>query len=171
MIHGSVIGPQPLRRAGLAPLIQDQPASVTCEVIWRIGRKSVSEWSDEQSMSQKPDNQHANSPEPLKSEFAGDGDMVELIQQFLDELPARMTSLRIALETEDEERLRRVAHQLKGAAAGYGFPTITESASIIEQSLLEQEAELSRIEERVEDLLTLCQRAVHGGSDDVGMNE
>lgn len=138
---------------------------------WRIERKSESDFSDEQVMSQEPNRPRSQPPEPLMSEFAQDGDMIEIIQRFLDELPSRMSSIHMAMETEDEDRLRRMAHQLKSAAAGYGFPSITESAAMIEQTLLEHEADLSLIEERVEDLLTLCQRALRGGKIDSGTHD
>jgi HPt (histidine-containing phosphotransfer) domain-containing protein len=60
--------------------------------------------------------------------------------------------------------LREIAHQLKGAAACYGYPSITESAAELERNLMAEEAELSALAEKVEDLLTLCRRAAASGS-------
>ena len=70
----------------------------------------------------------------LYSDFADDPDMAELIDLFLDDLPNRVTSLRAALAAGDMAGLRRFAHQLKGAAGGYGYPTLGEAAAALEHA-------------------------------------
>lgn len=85
--------------------------------------------------------------------------MAELIEYFLAELKEHIGRLEHAWLLGDHERLRQVAHQLKGAAGGYGFPSITHSAADLEFSLLTEQAELSHVAEKVEALISLCKRA------------
>jgi HPt (histidine-containing phosphotransfer) domain-containing protein len=68
----------------------------------------------------------------LLSEFADDPEMVELVELFVAGLPAQMAKLEAAGAAGDHDGLRRLAHQLKGAAGGYGFPTITDAAGSLE---------------------------------------
>lgn len=101
---------------------------------------------------------------PLLSEYAGDEDMSELISFFVSELSDRVAGIEAAFDGGDERRLREIAHQLKGAAACYGYQCITDSAGELEQAMLAEEAELSALTEKVEDLIVLCRRAAAGGS-------
>ena len=71
---------------------------------------------------------------PLISEVADDEEMAPLVEQFVASLPARATALLEATFAGDLTRLARLAHQLKGAAGGYGFPTITDAAALLEQA-------------------------------------
>jgi HPt (histidine-containing phosphotransfer) domain-containing protein len=96
---------------------------------------------------------------PLRSTFAGDPEMAELVQYFVNELGSRAGALHDALGSGDAERLRTVAHQLKGAAGGYGFPDISDTADAVEQTVLAGEAETSALTEQVEALIQLCRRA------------
>ena len=61
-------------------------------------------------------------------------DRVERIEMFVAELPDRVAELRPALGGRDFETLQRLAHQPKGAAGGYGFPTITEAPKDLERT-------------------------------------
>lgn len=72
---------------------------------------------------------------PILSEFAGDPDMAELVELFVSEMPARIESLSAAWNSGDVTTLKRLTHQLKGASAGYGFPTIGTAAAAIEDRL------------------------------------
>lgn len=102
---------------------------------------------------------HNEPSQPLLSEFAGDAAMTELIEFFTSELQDRMKAMHAAWVVGDTEQLRRIAHQLKGAAGGYGFPSITESAAELETILQAEEAEVSAIREQMEALIELCRRA------------
>lgn len=101
------------------------------------------------------------SQSPLRSEFASDPDMIELVQEFVQELPSRADSLRTLLDTSSYQDLRRVAHQLKGAAGGYGFSPISESAAKVEKMLLAEvdAAQLQGLRSQVDELVGLCRRA------------
>ncbi|MFO0974473.1 MAG: Hpt domain-containing protein [Phycisphaerae bacterium] len=95
---------------------------------------------------------------PLVSTLAGDPEMADLLEMFVAELPDRVRALQAALAASDMTTLQRLAHQLKGAAGGYGFPTITDAARTLEMSVKAQRS----VEELRRDtavLADLCQRA------------
>lgn len=103
-----------------------------------------------------------NQTGPLRSRFADDAEMVELVQEFVQELPSRMEILQGFLRASHFDELRRAAHQLKGAAGGYGFPTISESAGNVERLLQTgmSESHLADLQAKIDDLVGLCTRAV-----------
>jgi HPt (histidine-containing phosphotransfer) domain-containing protein len=71
----------------------------------------------------------------VRSEFADDPDMSGIVGQFVSELPDRVQSMNAALAAGQFEQLRVLAHQLKGAAGGYGFPRLGEAAALIDQGI------------------------------------
>lgn len=95
---------------------------------------------------------------PLVSELDGDPDLIELVETFVGELPDRVTAIRQALEHQDFETLQRLAHQLKGAAGGYGFPTITDAAKRLEATL-KTDRQLAKMTTELNELAQLCARA------------
>lgn len=102
------------------------------------------------------------SQEPLLSELVGDPDMQELIDFFVGELPDRIRAIECALQEGDHGVLERLAHQLKGASAGYGFPVIGAAAAEVEMLVKANDApleEIAGLSGRVEDLLALCRKA------------
>jgi PAS domain S-box-containing protein len=58
----------------------------------------------------------------------------KLVEKFLAGLGQRVTALHEALDAHDLPQLKILAHQLKGAAGGYGFPSLTEAAKNLEQA-------------------------------------
>jgi len=94
---------------------------------------------------------------PLLSDFAGDADMVELIELFVDELPQRAQQLNQAFQAQDWNTMATLAHQLKGAGGGYGFPQITEAAFHVEQNARAQDTQ--ELTESLGQLIALCRRA------------
>jgi signal transduction histidine kinase/DNA-binding NarL/FixJ family response regulator len=95
---------------------------------------------------------------PLFSTFADDIDMADIVAEFVAALPKRFLALRECLEKADTETALRLAHQLKGAAGGYGFPSITEAAAAIEQAVATHRS-TEAIRGEVERLASLCARA------------
>jgi CheY-like chemotaxis protein/HPt (histidine-containing phosphotransfer) domain-containing protein len=92
------------------------------------------------------------------SELAGDPEMVDLVRDFVEALPGRDAELREALASAALDRVETVAHQLKGAAGGYGFPCITEAAARLERSVRDG-APPRTVSEAAEALSALCARA------------
>lgn len=83
----------------------------------------------------------------------------ELVEFFLSELNQSMGRIDTAWRQGDKAMLQYIAHELRGAAAGFGFPRITESAAMLEEALLEEEAALSDAAEQMESLLHVCREA------------
>lgn len=76
-----------------------------------------------------------------------DMDDVELIEMFLEELPKRIQSLNQAAGAGDYSQLNRLAHQLKGAAPGFGFDPIGTAAGILEERLKTSNLEMIELEQ------------------------
>jgi HPt (histidine-containing phosphotransfer) domain-containing protein len=102
-----------------------------------------------------------NRPPILRSEFANDPEIGELVEQFVAEMPAKVEALREAFLSGDAARLKTMAHQLKGAAGGYGFPTVGEVARRVEQCLKAEgspQALLEEVRGSLDELVALCRR-------------
>jgi histidine phosphotransfer protein HptB len=72
---------------------------------------------------------------PIRSAYENDPEMLEIVREFAAELPARVAKLEGHLDAGELRELQTLAHQLKGAGGGYGFPQITELAASLESSL------------------------------------
>lgn len=99
-------------------------------------------------------------PDAIRSDFAADPDMRELVELFVSELPERVESIHAAWSENELETVRRVAHQLKGACGGYGFRVIGDAAARLEADLKQEEADLERTKDDLDDLIDLCNRAI-----------
>lgn len=62
------------------------------------------------------------------------GDFGVLVGEFLNDLPARIADLEERLTAGDLAAVAASAHQLRGAAGGYGFPAMTELAGQLEEA-------------------------------------
>jgi len=99
---------------------------------------------------------------PLRSMLADDPDMAELVSFFISEVGERINGLERAVAENDRKTLARLSHQLKGAAGGYGYPSITEAAAVVERSASDESVSLEDLANHVEALITLCSRAAAG---------
>lgn len=97
---------------------------------------------------------------PLHSEFADDAEMMELVREYVDQLRVRVEELRSCWEEERLTDLQQLAHQIKGAAGGYGFGPIGDAAGRIEKRLKLGASEVSALREEFEELIELCSRAM-----------
>jgi len=100
----------------------------------------------------------------ILSEFAADPDMAELVELFVTELPTRVAALNAAWSGKRLTDLTRLAHQLKGASAGYGFPAIGNAAGTLEAGLKQldaatAQASVERLAKEYRELVDLCGRA------------
>jgi len=82
------------------------------------------------------------------------GPSPKLVQQFLSGLPQRTAAIQTALSNQDMNQLKILAHQLKGAAGGYGFPAISQTAARLEQAAAASDA--ASAVAHVQSLLSLC---------------
>lgn len=69
---------------------------------------------------------------PILSRFANDPEMREIVALFVAEAPDRLRSMQEAWSQGDLRRVRTLAHQIKGAAGGYGYPEISAAAGALE---------------------------------------
>lgn len=107
---------------------------------------------------------HDNGAGPLRSEFENDPDMKELVQEYLTELPQRVKAMEDALNGREAAQLKRLAHQMRGAAGGYGFMPISAAAGAVEERIKqlgeEKPETLDAVKGELDELLNLCQRAL-----------
>ncbi|MCA9282665.1 MAG: Hpt domain-containing protein [Phycisphaerales bacterium] len=101
--------------------------------------------------------------EPLRSEFAGDAEMHELIEFYLEELTRKVATIESCLKLDDAGGIQMVAHQLKGSSVGYGYPSIGEVAGELEAALRSGSKDL--VQGLTDQLLGLCSRALMSGAD------
>jgi HPt (histidine-containing phosphotransfer) domain-containing protein len=91
----------------------------------------------------------------LVSELVDEPDMDELVDHFVAGLVDRAIRIEDALAAGDGETVRSVAHQLRGAAGSYGFPSITVAATRLELALSAGEG----ADDALHELCDLCRRA------------
>jgi len=96
------------------------------------------------------------------SEFAADPEMAELVDMFVGDLPQRVSKLEHLIDEHDIEGLRTLAHQLKGAAPGYGFPSIGAAAEAVESAVREAEpsTDIQALRSEADRLIEVCRRAM-----------
>jgi CheY-like chemotaxis protein len=95
---------------------------------------------------------------PIFSAFSDDADMAGIVAEFVAALPQRLSAIRDGFEQGALETTWRLAHQLKGAAGGYGFPAITDAAAAVERALAMKSSSAVVLRE-IDALASLCQRA------------
>ncbi len=95
------------------------------------------------------------------SALARDGDLAELIEMFVEELPQRVGGMNRAAREQDWQEVSRLAHQLKGAGGSHGFPQLTEAAWEVERAVREL-GPMSAVAEALERLEAVCERVRAG---------
>jgi CheY-like chemotaxis protein/HPt (histidine-containing phosphotransfer) domain-containing protein len=93
-------------------------------------------------------------PDTIRSEYADDPDMKEIIGEFVGQLGGFVAEMAEALANNCHEELRRLAHQLKGAGGGYGYQTLTETAKVIEDAAKAEDIEAAKL--AMNELSRLC---------------
>ncbi len=100
-------------------------------------------------------NTPVHTDDPIKALLAKPK-LAKIVDRFITGLDDRLAAIQKAVAEEDRKALKVLAHQLKGAAGGFGFPHISRVASEIEQGA---EKELAAVDQAVRDLAELCQQA------------
>jgi signal transduction histidine kinase/DNA-binding NarL/FixJ family response regulator/HPt (histidine-containing phosphotransfer) domain-containing protein len=96
-------------------------------------------------------------PGTIRSDFADDPDMHELVTQFVERLPTQVAHIRDLLAAGNLEELRRAVHQIKGAGGGYGFSQLSRIASKTENEV-HAGAALDNLVPRIDELIQLIRR-------------
>jgi signal transduction histidine kinase/CheY-like chemotaxis protein/HPt (histidine-containing phosphotransfer) domain-containing protein len=102
----------------------------------------------------------ASAAQIYESQFAGDPDMKELVDEYIGRLPIEVSKMASLLAANEIEPLRRVAHQLKGSGGGYGFNKITELAAVADHSI-KQSAPLEQLKSEIDSLIAYI-RCIRG---------
>jgi HPt (histidine-containing phosphotransfer) domain-containing protein len=76
-----------------------------------------------------------NNFSPIRSTLASDPDYLDLVQEFVSEMPAKQAAIKVFAAKGDLPQLQRAIHQLRGACGGYGFQCLTTAAASIEESI------------------------------------
>ncbi len=97
--------------------------------------------------------------EPLLSEYCDDPDMQELLEEFRGRFADTTRLLREALNQEDLEVIRRLAHQYRGSGEGYGYPAISACGARLEEVAKQARAVDATVLEAAEELLWVFLRA------------
>ena len=71
---------------------------------------------------------------PVRSAFCDDEDFLELIELFVDGIEEKKQFLSQTVSSDQIDQLQMLAHQLKGAGAGYGFNELSELSSHLEEA-------------------------------------
>jgi HPt (histidine-containing phosphotransfer) domain-containing protein len=102
--------------------------------------------------------------EPIISALANDPVLSELVEMYVAEMPDRIADLERVFAGGDRERVRFIAHQIKGAAGSYGFDCLTKAAASLE-SALRADRPMEEIQRLLDELLKLCRRLSAGRSE------
>ena len=85
-----------------------------------------------------------------------DAELQALIPRYFDSRHRDIHAMREALAQGDYETIRVLGHSMKGSGGGYGFDTITEIGSSIEQAARDREPDTIR--RWIGELLTYLER-------------
>jgi CheY-like chemotaxis protein len=101
---------------------------------------------------------YRNRSEPLVSAMLDDPAMVDLIDGFVLNLTEAIASLEAAYGSRNLDELARQARAIKGEAAGVGFGSITDAASVVE-SAAKRGDDMPTIRGKLTELIRLCMAA------------
>ncbi len=102
---------------------------------------------------------HVPAGEPVRSDYASDPDMLELVELFVAEMPLKVQRFGELWDSSDTGEIERAAHQLKGSSAGYGFGVVGEAAGRLESRLKDKVVDdLESIRAEFDELVDLCSR-------------
>lgn len=95
---------------------------------------------------------------PLRSAYADDQAIAEILPLFLSNVPKYTSDLSTAIEHGDWVSAARVCHDLKGTAGGYGYPPIAQATQRLESELKGgKDPDLIRL--HLDEVVRLCDRA------------
>src|SRR5207248_9322045 len=94
----------------------------------------------------------AKSAGPLRSRFADDKGMKDVLREFIAALPEQVRLIEQLFAQQDIGALKRAVHQLKGAGGGYDFPGGTDLAGAAEKQITDGQP-LAAVETQIRDLI------------------
>ncbi|NOS99012.1 MAG: Hpt domain-containing protein [Phycisphaerales bacterium] len=98
---------------------------------------------------------------PIRSKLVDeDPSYADLIQAYIHALQERVESLHEAIESQDLDRVRALAHQLKGSGGGHGYPILTAVAGGLEAHAVDRSIDQCR--KALDELAAIIPRIVAG---------
>ena len=101
-------------------------------------------------------------PQVLYSEYADRPVIARLLGEFVTRLEGRVQGMQAAIQNFNQEELQRLAHQLKGAAGSYGYPSLSVAAKALEDEM--RQGHWEQVATTVAYIATLSQAVVRGWS-------
>ncbi|WP_455210586.1 ATP-binding protein [Kaarinaea lacus] len=91
----------------------------------------------------------------ITDDLLNDPEYKELVNKFLDDLPDKLRDINESYQNQNWANMKSLIHKLKGTGASFGFPVITELATLIYKDLLD--SNYTALERTVADLNKCCQ--------------
>jgi len=91
----------------------------------------------------------------VSDDLLEDPEFKELVNKFLEDLPDKLHDINEAYQNQNWSDMKSLIHKLKGTGASFGFPVITELATLIYKDLLD--SNYSALECTLADLNRSCQ--------------
>jgi signal transduction histidine kinase/CheY-like chemotaxis protein len=91
----------------------------------------------------------------VTEDLVDDPEYQELVNKFLEDLPEKLQDINKAYQNHDWPNMKSLIHKLKGTGASFGFPVITELATMIHKDLLD--SNYAALQRTVIDLNKSCQ--------------
>jgi HPt (histidine-containing phosphotransfer) domain-containing protein len=76
----------------------------------------------------------------LVSQFADDPEISQILGEFVTRLADQLNAMRQAVAGSRYEELHRLAHRLKGAGGCYGYPSLTDACTALDEAAKQQDA-------------------------------
>lgn len=94
----------------------------------------------------------------IVSSLGHDETMAPLLHEFVSESKETVGKIRSAVSSSDNDQLKLICRQLKGAGGGYGFDEITRAASEVIESLDQAASDVQAQQQAVDGLLDVLGR-------------
>ncbi len=105
---------------------------------------------------------HESAEGKLFDGLLDDATVAQLVDEYAETLSIKAEAIEKALSTRDLHLLAGLAHELKGVAAMYGFPQVSQKALTLKQ-LAAKGDDLLPLEAHVAELAKLCREAAEAG--------
>lgn len=88
-----------------------------------------------------PDYRQESSLDSITSSLIDDPDVADLLEKYIENLPAIVEEIKTAYSGNDYETLRRCVHDLKSSGGNYGFVPLYQAAADLEFEIVKQNKE------------------------------
>jgi PAS domain S-box-containing protein len=136
------------------------PKPVNKDLLYTTLSEYLGKTTRRKSDLQSTDNTTADTSEDeaLVSSLKDDPLLAPVIDIFIEELPTILKELENAISESDNEKLRSISHQLKGASASAGFTALSEYVAKAETLLVEKRLESAKF--AIDEMTALCYKVI-----------